>query len=198
MDFQHINRRLHLYLGMFLLPWVLVFAVSSLILSHAGAIRRWDRVTPQWKTTVEREYSIPVPPGADLRQVGASVLKDLGMPGPFFAGRPGPGRININPVEFWKRQRVAYFIDQKKIVVQTLEPVRWHQILVGMHLRSGYRQEDFLSDLWAVALDLVCVGFLLWVVSGVYMWWHIRPSRFWGLTALIGGLAWFVFLLFAL
>ncbi len=198
MKFEHINRRLHLYLGMFLLPWVLVYAVSSLVFSHMAAIRKWDGVTPQWKTELEREYSLPVPPGADLRQVGARVLSDLGMEGPFFAGRPGPKRLNINPANFWKRQRVTYFIDQQKVVVQSLEPLRWYQVLVGFHLRSGYRQEDFLSDLWAATLDLVCIAFLLWIASGIYMWWQIRLTRFWGMTALVGGFVCFVLLLLVL
>ncbi|MFB3904148.1 MAG: hypothetical protein ACE15E_11900 [Acidobacteriota bacterium] len=197
MSFQHINRRLHLYLGMFLLPWVLVYAVSSLIFSHAAAIRKWDGATPpRWKTELEREYNLPVPPGADVRVVGARVLKDLGMEGaPFFAARPGPKRLNINPADFWERKRVAYFIDQHKVVVQSMENLRWHQILVGFHLRSGYRQDNFLSDLWAFTLDVVCLAFLIWIVSGIYIWWQIRPTRLWGMTALVGGFVCFILLL---
>ena len=42
MSFQLINRRVHLYLGMFLLPWVLMYALSSLVFSHLQAISAWD------------------------------------------------------------------------------------------------------------------------------------------------------------
>ena len=118
---------------------------------------------------------------------GRARLERSGDGRTLFAGRPGPKRLNINPANFWKRKRITYFIDQHKVVVQRMEQVRWYQILVGFHLRSGYRHEDFLSDLWAATLDLVCIAFLLWIASGIYMWWKIRPTRFWGMTALVGG-----------
>ena len=34
MTFNHLNRRLHLYLSLTLLPWFLVYAVSSLAIHH--------------------------------------------------------------------------------------------------------------------------------------------------------------------
>ncbi|MFB3902623.1 MAG: hypothetical protein ACE15E_04165 [Acidobacteriota bacterium] len=139
-----------------------------------------------------------MPPDTDIRQIGARVLSDLGMPGPFFAARPGPGRIVIGPANSWKRHRVTCLIQEKKVRFERLEPLRWYQVLTGFHLRSGYGHDDFLSDLWAVTLDLVCIGFLLWIVSGIYMWWRTRPTRFWGMTALVGGFFSFILLLLAL
>ena len=29
-------------------------------------------------------------------------------------------------------------------------------------------------------MDLVAVALLFWVISGVWMWWEIKPARLWG------------------
>ena len=42
--------------------------------------------------------------------------------------------------------------------------------------------------MWAFVLDLVCVGFLVWIASGLYMWWKVRRLRFWGLVTIAGGM----------
>jgi len=45
-------------------------------------------------------------------------------------------------------------------------------------------------------VDTVCLGILIWIASGLYMWWQIRHVRLWGALALSGGLISFlVFLL---
>ena len=67
-------------------------------------------------------------------------------------------------------------------------------ILILMHIRAGFAQESFLSDLWGVIVDIVCVAFVLWVATGLYMWWQLSHTRRWGALALGGG--WLSFLLF--
>jgi hypothetical protein len=34
MTFNHLNRRTHLFLALALLPWVLIYGISSLIIHH--------------------------------------------------------------------------------------------------------------------------------------------------------------------
>ncbi len=69
---------------------------------------------------------------------------------------------------------------------------RLDQFLIWMHTRAGFQQESLLSDLWAVVVDLVCLGFLVWVASGLYMWWQLTQTRHWGILALSGGLITFL------
>jgi hypothetical protein len=44
----------------------------------------------------------------------------------------------------------------------------------------------------------VCIGFLAWIASGIYMWWQIPSTRSWGWLALGGGATLFVFFLLRL
>ena len=65
-----------------------------------------------------------------------------------------------------------------------------------MHIRAGWVQESFLSDLWAVIVDVVCIAFVVWVATGLYMWWLLPATRRWGLLAL--GAGWVTFAVFVL
>ena len=194
MSFQLINRRVHLYLGMFLLPWVLMYALSSLVFSHLQAISAWDgRGRTIFEIEWEKDLDLPVPENADLREFGPKILKEVGLETPFFASRRG-NQITFLLIDFWKRGRLVYDLEQKKAVLRSFEP-RWYQMLTGLHLRAGYRHDDFWSDVWAFVLDLVCVGFLVWIASGLYMWWKIQHLRFWGFATLAGGaISFFLFM----
>jgi hypothetical protein len=70
---------------------------------------------------------------------------------------------------------------------------RWDQFLTGMHARGGFDQGDLLASSWSVVVDLVQVGILFWIASGLIMWWELRGHRRWGLVAILGGVASFVF-----
>jgi hypothetical protein len=62
-----------------------------------------------------------------------------------------------------------------------------------MHARGGFEQDRFLDKLWGVVVDLVCLGMLLWIITGIYMWWKLPSTRRWGWLALGSGIASFVF-----
>ncbi|NJO20860.1 MAG: hypothetical protein HC838_13605 [Spirulinaceae cyanobacterium RM2_2_10] len=52
-----------------------------------------------------------------------------------------------------------------------------------------------MHDLWAVIVDLVCASFILWIASGLLIWWRSGQPRAWGLVALGAGVLSFVGLL---
>jgi hypothetical protein len=66
---------------------------------------------------------------------------------------------------------------------------RWDSFLTGMHARGGFEQEGVLQKSWSVIVDLVCVAIVLWIASGLYMWWGLSGSRGWGWAAIAAGCA---------
>jgi len=193
MTFQHVVRRLHLYLGMFLLPWFLMYGASSLPFSHP----EWFPDRPPWKVRADRAYDLDVPPGANLREAGGRVLQDLGIPGAFGANRPNDRQLNVYRFDFLTATRVTYHLDQKRLVAEDRE-FRWPAFLTGMHARGGFEQESALNDAWGVVVDVVCVAMMLWIATGVYMWWQLPASRGWGWLAVGGGVVSFVVFVMAL
>ena len=183
----HLNRRVHLYLGLTLAPWFLMYGVSSIPFSHAPYFDRRDeaRGLPGWTTRFERDYEIAIPPGDNLREVGERIVKDCGLEGAFGTYRQNPNQVNVYVYSFWKSTQVKYFISERKLRVEDSR-FRWDHFLTGMHARGGFQQGG-LYNLWSLVVDVVCVGMLLWVATGLVMWWRLQRSRLWGWLALAGG-----------
>lgn len=189
MRFLHINRRTHLYLALFLLPWFVLYGVSSIAFNHGTWFEERDRALgiPLWTQVSERSgYEIPLPAGADLRPLADRIVADLGLPGAYGAYRQSPNQINVYVYTFWKSTQVKYFIAEKRLLVEDRR-FRWDHFLTGMHAKGGF-ENGGLHNLWAVLIDVVCIGFLLWVATGLIMWWKLPQTRLWGWVALLAGI----------
>jgi len=195
MKFSQLNRRSHLYLGLFLTPWVLLYALSSVPFSHGDFFEARDKAQglPLWTRTFEGHYDLgPIPATGALKPLGAKVLRDFHLEDRAYGVyRAGPKQLNIYAHTFWKATQFEYFIEEKRLVAENRR-FRWEHFLTGMHARGGFEDERWFPVLWAVLIDLVCLAFLLWIASGLYMWWSLPALRTWGSIAIFSGLASFV------
>jgi len=187
-----INRRTHLYLALFLLPWFLLYGISSIPFSHGQYFEELDKAKklPLY-TKVEERLNYAMPPTEDLKAFGDQIVKDTNLSGNYGAYRQGPNRIDVYIYTFWQSMQVKCFLDERRILVEKRR-FRWDHFLTGMHAKGGFEQGG-VSDAWAVLVDLTSVGMLLWVLTGLIMWWRIPSTRKWGWVALAAG-----FLTFAL
>ena len=55
-----------------------------------------------------------------------------------------------------------------------------------MHARGGFEQEGFLQLSWSIVVDIVCVAMIVWIASGLFMWWELPGQRRWGWVAILG------------
>jgi hypothetical protein len=190
MTFHRFVRRLHLYLGLSLLPWFFLYGVSSIPFSHPEWLKPKDGA-PDWTPRFDRSYDIPIPRDADERTIGRRIMQDAGLEGAFGIWHPNDREFHVYAFDFWDATQVKYFVEQKRLVAEDRR-FRWDHIVTGMHARGGFQQESLLDDTWAVLVDLVCAGMILWIASGIYMWWKIRHTRWWGFAALCSGAVLFV------
>jgi hypothetical protein len=199
MTFDRLNRRTHLYLAMFLLPWFFVYAVSSIPFSHASYFRAlYDDGTPQWTARSEREYDLALPEQTEGdREIGARILRDVRLDGAFGTYRPNPRTLFVSLIDFRSRTRVVYSAQERRLTVEDGR-LRWYEFLQGIHTRGGFRQASFLHNAWGWTVDFVMAAILIWIASGLYMWWHLPALRFWGSLALAAGAGSFVFFLYVL
>jgi hypothetical protein len=196
---SHLIRRVHLYLGLALLPWVFMYGVSSIPFTHAEYFQQRDAAKglPLWVVRAEKPFSAPVPKGPEeLRAFARRLLDENDMhPANFGAFSPNANTVNVSAFSFLKSSRIVYAVDQKKITIEDRR-FRFDQFLTGMHARGGYEQEGFLQNAWGVVIDIVCVGMILWIVTGYYMWWGVTGHRRWGWLAILSGVG--AFLVFTL
>jgi hypothetical protein len=199
MTFDRLNRRTHLYLGLALIPWVLMYGASSVPFAHNAYFQARDAATglPPFTVRAEIPVDVAIPDDREaLRALGATLLDKAGIHGTNFgAYRQGPSQVNVYSYTFWKSTQLKYDADRQVMTVEDRR-FRWDQFLTGMHARGGFEQEGILPTAWSLIIDLVCLSLIGWVASGVYMWWRQPRLRRLGWIALASGAL--PFLLFTL
>ena len=111
MSFLYFVRRTHLYLGLFLLPWVIIFGVSSIPINHNN-----PAPPPTWNKLAEIPFNTAVPATSEagtLRGVGREMMNAAGVDGGFYVNRPNPRQINVNHPNFLRPTRIIYYIEDK-------------------------------------------------------------------------------------
>jgi len=193
MTFQHFVRRAHLYMGLCLWPWVVMFGVSSIPLNH-----NLPSDPPKWIETAQHSFDVDLPPvGETLRPLGRQMMDTTGITGGYFVNRVNQRQVNVNHPNFLRPVRIIYQADQKRLITERRE-FTLRSFVSGMHTRGGYDLDGAWDSVWAVFVDIVSVALLVWMASGVYMWWYLPVTRRWGWAALAAGAASFAVIVFSL
>jgi hypothetical protein len=190
-SFDKVNRRTHLYLGLFLMPWLLMYGVSSFIIIHQswfGADKQRER-----ETLYEKEYHRPIRTDGDLRAAAQEILRDCNLEGAFWVDKPKPDTLHIDRFSFWDSTSLTYSIKDQKLKVER-QRMKLPQGVIRMHFRGGYRQPTFWDQFWGLLVDIACIGIIVWVASGLVMWWRLPRLRSWGAIAVGGGMLSFLLL----
>jgi len=133
MTFLHFIRRTHLYMGLFLLPWMIMFGVSTIPINHTFSP---NPVT--WTQVAEREFDATVPAaGENLRPIGREMMNAAGVQGGYFVNRANPRQVNVNHPNFLTPVRIIYYADRSRITVEHRN-FSARQFITSMHTRGGY------------------------------------------------------------
>src|SRR6185369_1564486 len=120
--FSKLLRRTHLYLALFLTPWILMYAASTFVMNH----RVWFRSLyggPPPTLALEREqpYDAVFPEGASAKQKAEQILSGLNLEGAFGANqRPRDGAVVINRFDPISPRRITYYPADKKLTIERL------------------------------------------------------------------------------
>jgi hypothetical protein len=187
--FDLINRRTHLYAGLFFIPWFFIYGASSAVFNHP----KWfDSGPMQWSTFVNREYDAgPLPDNSGLRSVGAKLLQNIGLTGQFVVRRDPAGNLQVEQNRFLSNVQLIYDPTAHHLTARRSVSPRWPNLLTRLHTRAGFERSGFLENLWSVIVDIIQVAIFIWIATGLYMWWHLKRFRNWGWLALGSGIALF-------
>ena len=196
---SRLIRRTHMYLALFLTPWMLIYALSGLVLNHFQAVAAfYGGTVGHFEKVGERAYQGGFPADATPRMIGAQILEDLGLSGAFnVQGNASGPKLTIARTAAFAQYRITYFRDENRLLIerQSFTP----PVFVNRsHFRHGYEQPFLSARVWGFIVDLAIVGMLFWVLSGLVMWWEIKPARFAGGAFALAGIAMFGVLLFTI
>lgn len=177
-----------MYLALFLTPWVLIYAVSTMAMNHRELFKKlYGGNPPQFVKENEQIYPGSFSADATPKQAAAQILRTLNREGTFSVqGRLDGERLTIVRQDPITPRRIIYTPKDSKLVIEK-QVFRTPAFLERMHRRSGFRHDYVVDDLWAWSVDLVIVAMLFWGLSGLWLWWELRATRGWGVICLITG-----------
>ncbi len=203
--FYRVNRDLHLYFGLFISPFVLVFAISVFFLVHSRA-RSGEPVGAAGP--IVTDLSLP----ADLETVsGRQRIDKL---------KPVLERLGVQGEIGW----VQYFPKQRRLIVPVTVPGRLTTVtldvtnrqasierrttgladaLMVLHMSPGQHMADIRKNwiymrLWSWLADATVYLTLFLTVSGLYLWYVLRAERKVGIGLLSAGALSFFGIVYAL
>jgi hypothetical protein len=185
-----------MYLALFLTPWMLMYALSTIVMNHrAWFIEKHGRGPLPFEKEQETTYDGSFPENAEPRQIARQILASLNLDGAHAVNRRKDGTVVINRQDLVNPRRITYTPADNKLVVEKMQ-YRSNAFLERFHRRRGYQTGYGLDTVWAVTVDLVIVAMVFWVASGLWMWWEMKITRVFGALAALGGFAIFLFYLF--
>ncbi|MEW6161338.1 MAG: PepSY-associated TM helix domain-containing protein [Verrucomicrobiota bacterium] len=194
--FQRINRKIHIYAGMFSLVFVLFFAVSGFVLNHRWKV--WDWFSRRVESTRDITVQIPAQ-GTDLEKARA-ILKQLNIDGEIHRIVSEPARQTLA----FDLQRPGQFASVKldattgKGTLKTTNFNAWSIVHI-LHIFSGHGDKNWVwANVWKFFSDATAILVIVLALSGFYMWLNLKSARRWGLIALELGATIFILLVWAL
>jgi hypothetical protein len=190
-----ITRDLHLYVGLFLSPFILVFSASVFYLVHGLA----QRPAPDPAEPSRTATNLSLPPDV-ARMTGRirvdalrPVLEQLGVRGEIdFVRHAASEHRLIVPVRLPDRDTIVSLDYEQRTATVTTRRQSFGDALVYLHKMPGPHNADVrgnsrLMQAWRVVADATAWLLLFITVSGIYLWVAVRAERRTGLLLFLAG-----------
>ena len=189
------TRRLHFYLGLYLLLFLWLFSISGLFLNHP----EWELTHDFWEQRQESSSErVIVPPLAtgDLA-LAKDLMRQLGIAGEVneIKRSPADDQFSFRTERPGQIFNVDASLGTRRATVKQVDLNAWG-VLNGLHKFTGVSMNDpgrerdwVLTMIWSIAMDAVALGLIVLVLSGVYLWYRLKKKRLLGLVVLGAGTA---------
>jgi hypothetical protein len=188
-----------MFTGLFLAPWMIMYALSTLVMTHRDFVLSfYPSKSPAMIRERELDYTRSFPATATREQTAQQILKDLGLDGNHYVsgGRNGKPLV-INRMHGVRLQRVTFDAANQKVLMER-EAFRALTFLERMHRRRGYDHPYVSDDLWGLTVDAAVAAMVFWSLSGIWLWWELKPTRIGGTLSAVGGVTLFAIFLILL
>ena len=183
------NRKIHTYLGLYLLLFLWLFSVTGLVMNH-----------PKWfpykveRAPVETQVT---PPSGTNDLANAKLLRDeLGLRGEILLRRQrNEGKLNFMILR--PNKRFAVNVDRETGAAKVNHVTPNKSVTLGdLHTFSGVRgmwnepaqERDWIvTRVWSLSMDAVCVGVIYLVLSSLYMAFQLKGQRLFVVSTLTIG-----------
>ena len=183
-------RDLHGYFGLFISPFVLLYAFTAILYNHSWKINNAAR-----DVKVEKRTASVSVPAADLDSLiqAKQIMRQLNVSGEVLLTRylPGQNLLAITVMKPGKRVNINVNTKSQIAEIEQRRTGIW-AALNYLHRSPGphnvkNRANWFYTKIWAFLADATVYLFFLISVSGIYMWYILKSERRIGLILLGAG-----------
>jgi len=192
-------RRTHMYIALFVTPWLAMYALSTVVFNHEAQVDRlYQKIYGpgfnRYVTERQLSYHRIFPPSATVRTRAEEILSDLNLNGSFGVEQ-ATNRLVITRRDPFVPRRIIFYPSTHRLVVERQDS-RLASILTTLHTQVSYTNKLKRIKAWAASVDLTVATMLLLVLSGLWMWWELKVTRFLGSLFLLAGILLFCVFLF--
>lgn len=199
---QAWNRKLHIYLGLYFLVFLWLFALSGLLLNHGWRFTEFWNQRRQTKT----EHVVQSPRVADDLGRARALISQLDLAGEieWTTTRPAAERFSFRVVRPGRIVDVTADLGRGSAVVEEIQVNAWGKLRMlhsfnGQPANARSAGRDWLwTRLWTFAMDALAVGLILLVAGSLVLAYERRERRIGAAIALGLGLAISGFFVFGL
>ena len=182
----------HLYTGLFLVPWMTVYALSAFFLNHST----WFAdLAPKWVVVRQAAYTADAAFPKAPEEQAIVLLRHLNLEGPHnITGTP-----TANQLTLWRscvagNYRITWQRANSRLLVEQQQPASFYSFVNNLHFQRGYPQPYLAPRVWAVIVDITAISTIVWVISGIWLWARKPRERRLGGLCLAAGCLLFVVL----
>ena len=202
--FYLLTRDLHLYLGLFLAPFILLFSISVFFLVH-NWIPDQNKLpgTPRLATNLALPANVEALSGRSLVDALRTALPALGVPGEigFVRHIPKDHRFVFSVTVPGRETTIDMNVPDHTATITQRDLGTWDG-LVALHKSPGQhlvaiRMNWFPMRAWRWFADGTVYLLFFISISGIYLWAVLRAERATGLALLAAGALSFIGMVYA-
>lgn len=194
------NRKIHIYLGLYLLFFMWLFGFSGLLLNH-----HWEFAN-FWENRIETGYdkTIQISEERDQEALVHEIMNKLNLNGSLNNMIFSTDSVFFNFVisKPGTRYVVKANLNNGKIMITEMKLNNWgimrilHTSRNPSSKEQSERYPSIIASIWSISLDIVSVGLIVMCLGGWYVWMQAQRKRFYlGLVSITGGFILCVYLL---
>jgi hypothetical protein len=187
------NRRLHYFLGLYLLFFCWLFVLTGLLLNHP---RRWQ-FAQFWPKRIQSttEHQFWLPQATNDTERARDLMRQFGISGEIQwpATQPATGPFVFQVSRPGLVIDVKADLNARRATLQRNDVNAWgvmHVLHTFIGVRAGdmHNERDWgLTTVWALSMDAVAAGLIVMVLSSYIMWYRLKAKRRAGIVALLLG-----------
>ncbi len=186
------SRKIHIYLGLCLLFFIMLFGFSGLLLNHHWEFAKF------WENRKEIKYDKTIQISVEREQDALvhEIVNKLDLNGNIINPRFSNDSILLSFIvaKPGTRYDIQANLNEGEIMIKEAKFNNWgtmrnlHTIRNPTQKEQGERYQSVLASIWSISIDVVSVGLIVICLGGWYLWLQVGRKRFYlGLISIVSG-----------